>query len=383
MIRHHVLSGADQPERLDAALSGRRIGLMTNPTGVDHRLRSTVDLLHARFRLTALFAPEHGLRGDLQAGAAVKTVTDPETGIPVYSAYGENSHFTPEMLDAFDVLVFDIQDVGARFYTYLYSLSYAMESCAKAGKKMVVLDRVNPLGGLKRAGTILDPAFASFVGNYELPTRYGLTIGEYARYVRDYLKLDLDLTVLPLVGWQRWMLLDDTDLPWVLPSPNLPTLESALCYTGTCIFEGTNCSEGRGTTIPFQVVGAPYVDGSALEKRMAEIDTPGIHFRRASFCPTFSKHESLVCHGVQMHILDRDLADPTAAGLLLCEAIRDLYPNQFEMIHWEGEREFAIDKLLGTDAFRTGQKGAEALIREAAAGQDAFGMKTEKYHLYQ
>ena len=383
MNRNHVLSGVDQLKRLDTPLSGRRVGLMTNPTGVDHNLRSTIDLLHARFRLTALFAPEHGIRGDLQAGAAVTDVTDPETGIPVFSAYGDKSHFTPEMLEAFDVLVFDIQDVGARFYTYLYSLSYAMEACAKAGKKVVVLDRVNPLDGKTRAGTILDPVFASFVGDYELPTRYGLTIGEYALYVRDYLKLDLDLTVVPLAGWQRWMLLDDTDLPWVLPSPNLPTLESALCYTGTCIFEGTNCSEGRGTTIPFQVIGAPYMDAAALEKRMAEISTPGIHFRRASFCPTFSKHQSRVCHGVQMHITDRHLADPTSAGLLLCEAIRDMYPDHFQMIRWEGEKEYAIDKLLGTDAFRKGQKSAKEMILDAAAGLEAFGRETEQYHLYQ
>ena len=383
MNRNHVLSGVDQLKRLDTPLSGRRVGLMTNPTGVDHNLRSTIDLLHARFRLTALFAPEHGIRGDLQAGAAVTDVTDPETGIPVFSAYGDKSHFTPEMLEAFDVLVFDIQDVGARFYTYLYSLSYAMEACAKAGKKVVVLDRVNPLDGQTRAGTILDPVFASFVGDYELPTRYGLTIGEYALYVRDYLKLDLDLTVVPLAGWQRWMLLDDTDLPWVLPSPNLPTLESALCYTGTCIFEGTNCSEGRGTTIPFQVIGAPYMDAAALEKRMAEISTPGIHFRRASFCPTFSKHQSRVCHGVQMHITDRHLADPTSAGLLLCEAIRDMYPDHFQMIRWEGEKEYAIDKLLGTDAFRKGQKSAKEMILDAAAGLEAFGRETEQYHLYQ
>lgn len=383
MNRNHVLSGVDQLKRLDTPLSGRRVGLMTNPTGVDHNLRSTIDLLHARFRLTALFAPEHGIRGDLQAGAAVTDVTDPETGIPVFSAYGDKSHFMPEMLEAFDVLVFDIQDVGARFYTYLYSLSYAMEACAKAGKKVVVLDRVNPLDGQTRAGTILDPVFASFVGDYELPTRYGLTIGEYALYVRDYLKLDLDLTVVPLAGWQRWMLLDDTDLPWVLPSPNLPTLESALCYTGTCIFEGTNCSEGRGTTIPFQVIGAPYMDAAALEKRMAEISTPGIHFRRASFCPTFSKHQSRVCHGVQMHITDRHLADPTSAGLLLCEAIRDMYPDHFQMIRWEGEKEYAIDKLLGTDAFRKGQKSAKEMILDAAAGLEAFGRETEQYHLYQ
>ena len=382
MKRFHVLSGADRLETADPLLKEGRVGLMTNPTGVDRQLRSTIDLVSAGYRLTALFAPEHGIRGDAQAGAEVKNTLDPETGVPVFSAYGENSRFTQEMLDAFDVLVFDIQDVGARFYTYLYSLSYAMEACARAGKALIVLDRINPIGGLRREGTVLDPAFASFVGDYELPTRYGLTIGEYALYVRDYLKLNLDLTVIPLAGWERWMLLDDTDLPWVIPSPNLPSLETALCYPGTCIFEGTNCSEGRGTTLPFQVIGAPYIDGGALEKRMSEMRIPGIHFRRVSFCPSFSKHQGRMCHGVQMHITDRDSCDVTAAGLLLCEAVRDMYPDQFEMIRWGEDSAYAMDRLLGTDAFRLGRLSASALIRAHQARVDAFSRKTEAFHLY-
>ena len=377
-----VLSGVDRLHMVDGRLKGRRVGLMTNPTGVDHQLNSTIDLIHSRYRLTALFAVEHGIRGDAQAGAKVENTVDAATGVTVYSAYGKNNHFNQEMLDAFDVLVFDIQDVGARFYTYLYSLAYAMEACARGGKEMVVLDRVNPLGGLKRTGTILDTRFASFVGDYELPTQYGLTIGEYARYVRDYLKLDVSLTVVPLQGWRREMYLDDTDLPWVAPSPNCPDLAAALCYTGTCIFEGTNCSEGRGTTLPFQVVGAPYMDGAALANRMNALELPGLRFRSTAFCPTFSKYQGELCHGVQMHIVDRERCDVFAGGLLLMDAIRKMYPEQFAFIRWSDEAPYAVDKLLGTDVYRTGAVTAEALIAQSREPVRRFGERVEKYLLY-
>ena len=382
MEKHPVLSGIDRIATVLDQLDGKRVGLMTNPTGINHALQSTIDILNASCRLTALFAVEHGIRGDAQAGAAVESTVDEETGITVYSAYGKNSHFTKEMLDAFDVLVFDIQDVGARFYTYLYSLSYAMEACSRAGKSMIVLDRINPLGGIRTGGTVLDPAFSSFVGNYELPTQYALTIGEYALYVKDYLHLELPLTVVPLAGWERWMRLDDTDLPWVMTSPNCPTLDTALCYIGTCIFEGTNCSEGRGTTMPFQLIGAPFIRAGELEKRLSELDTPGIQFRRASFVPTFSKHAGQTCHGVQMHILDRDRADVFAAGLLLCDTIRKMYPEAFRFIQWEGDPCYSIDKLLGTDVYRTGRMTAEELILTSREKVDRFTAETKKYHLY-
>lgn len=382
MKRYHVLSGIDNIGTVDGLLSGKRVGLMTNPSGMDHNLKSTVDILKERCNLTALFAPEHGIRGDAQAGAAVENCVDPETGVTVYSAYGPNSHFTQEMLDAFDVLVFDIQDVGARFYTYLYSLSYAMEACNRAGKSMIVLDRVNPLGGLKCCGTTLDKGLSSFVGDYELPTQYGLTIGEYAQYARSYMGLDLELHVVPLKGWERGMLLDDTDLPWVMPSPNCQNLDAALCYVGTCIFEGTNCSEGRGTTIPFQAVGAPFLDGGELEKRMADIETPGIHFRRISFCPTFSKHQGEMCHGVQMHITDRDSCDAVAAGLLLCDTIRKMSGDKFSYLHWDSDERYPFDRLLGTDAYRTGKMTAEELIRVAGERSRRFQADTLQFRLY-
>ena len=382
-MKAHVLSGLDGISRFDDLLQGKRVGLMTNPTGIDHQLRSSIDILNERYRLSALFGCEHGVRGDAQAGDRVDTYTDAQTGVTVYSVYGKSDRMTREMLDTFDVLVFDIQDVGARFYTYLYSLSYAMEECAKAGKTVLVLDRINPIGGIRRGGTILDLRFRSFVGDYELPTQTGLTIGEYARYIRHYLKLDLDLHVAPLTGWSRGMYLDDTDLPWVAPSPNCQSLATALVYIGTCVFEGVNVSEGRGTTQPFELIGSPWINAAALEKRMAALDMPGLHFRRASFKPTFSKYQNELCRGVQVHITDREKADVFLGGLKLLETIRDMYPEKLEYLSWGESRIHSLDKLLGTDAFRTGRLTADEVSQTYAPGVAAFSEAVKPFLLYQ
>ena len=382
-MKAHVLSGLDGISRFDDLLQGKRVGLMTNPTGIDHQLRSSIDILNERYGLSALFGCEHGVRGDAQAGDRVDTYTDAQTGVTVYSVYGKSDRMTREMLDTFDVLVFDIQDVGARFYTYLYSLSYAMEECAKAGKTVLVLDRINPIGGIRRGGTILDLRFRSFVGDYELPTQTGLTIGEYARYIRHYLKLDLDLHVAPLTGWSRGMYLDDTDLPWVAPSPNCQSLATALVYIGTCVFEGVNVSEGRGTTQPFELIGSPWINAAALEKRMAALDMPGLHFRRASFKPTFSKYQNELCHGVQVHITDREKADVFLGGLKLLETIRDMYPEKLEYLSWGESRIHSLDKLLGTDAFRAGRLTADEVSQTYAPGVAAFSEAVKPFLLYQ
>ena len=382
-MKAHVLSGLDGISRFDDLLQGKRVGLMTNPTGIDHQLRSSIDILSGRYGLSALFGCEHGVRGDAQAGDRVDTYTDAQTGVTVYSVYGKSDRMTSEMLDTFDVLVFDIQDVGARFYTYLYSLSYAMEECAKAGKTVLVLDRINPIGGIRRGGTILDLRFRSFVGDYELPTQTGLTIGEYARYIRHYLKLDLDLHVAPLTGWSRGMYLDDTDQPWVAPSPNCQSLATALVYIGTCVFEGVNVSEGRGTTQPFELIGSPWMDAAALEKRMAALDMPGLHFRRASFKPTFSKYQNELCHGVQVHITDREKADVFLGGLKLLETIRDMYPEKLEYLSWGESRIHSLDKLLGTDAFRAGRLTADEVSQTYAPGVAAFSEAVKPFLLYQ
>ena len=376
-----VLSGVDRIDLADGVLRGRRVGLMTNQTGIDRHFRSTIDLLHGRYCLTALFAVEHGIRGDVQAGQAYETRPDPATGVPVYAVYGKTHRLTPEMLAAFDVFCFDMQDVGARFYTYLYALSYAMEECAKAGKPVVVFDRINPLGGERVEGTVLDPRFASYVGAYPLPTRYGLTIGEYALWVRDHLRLDLDLTVIPLEGWKRGMYGDEIDLPWVAPSPNCASLHTAFAYVGTCVFEGTNVSEGRGTTMPFEYIGAPWIDADRLAARMRERGLPGLWFRPVSFTPAASKYAGESCHGVQVHITDRREARVVEGGLTLLDEIRALYPDRLEYIPSTMGAWF-IDKLLGTDAYRLGQYDAHALMEAHRPAREAFTEARKPFLLY-
>lgn len=381
-MKARVLTGLDQLGLAEEKLRGRRVGLMTNPTGIDRDFRSAIDILFENYSLSALFACEHGVRGDRQAGASIEPFEDPDTGVMVYSCYGNTRRLTEGMLAAFDVLVFDMQDVGARFYTYLYSLSYAMEACARAGKPVIVLDRPNPVGGERVSGTVLQKKFHSFVGEYELPTRYALTIGEYALWVRDHLRLKLDLTVIPLSGWRREMYQDDTDLPFIAPSPNIPTVGAAVLYGGTCVFEGTNLSEGRGTTLPFELIGAPYVNSRELEKRMAALQLPGLHFRRASFTPQFSKWAGETCHGVQVHVTDRKAADPFGGGLMLLEQIRSLHPDAFEWRQPETGDIFTIDRLLGTDDYRKGKLDVRGLINAHQPLLDEFTAQKKRFELY-
>lgn len=383
MHKAHVLSGLDNLHTVDALLRGRRIGLMTNPTGIDHSLRSGIDIFHERYHLTALLACEHGVRGNVQAGDHIDTYTDEDTGVPVFSCYGGTERPTPEMLDAFDVFVFDMQDVGARFYTYMYSLSFAMEACAAAGKPVIVLDRINPIGGETVQGTLLDERFSSFVGEYAMPSRHGLTIGEYALWVKDYLRLDLDLTVVPLSGWERWMYLDDTDVPWVAPSPNLATLQAALTFPGTCLFEATNLSEGRGTTLPFELVGAPWVNAHAWETALSSLNLPGIGFRRAYFTPTFSKHQGAMCSGVQVYVLDRHAANICEAGLYMIQTLQQLFGGDFALRPREDQvAQMRMDLLLGTDELSHGPADAAAIIERHRPHIAAFQEQTRAYRLY-
>ncbi|MDR2656224.1 MAG: DUF1343 domain-containing protein [Oscillospiraceae bacterium] len=401
-----VLSGLDRLDEYAALLNGSRIALMTNPTGVDRRLRSCVSIIGGRYNLTALFACEHGVRGNLQAGDYVESYVDDETGVTVYSLYGSSPRMTPEMLDAFDVFVFDMQDVGARFYTYLYSLAYAMEDCAAAGKRVVVLDRPNPLGGETVQGTLLDERFASFVGMYAMPTRYGLTIGEYARWLRDYRRLGLELDVVPLAGWERRMYHADTGLQWIAPSPNIPTPTTALVYSGTCVFEGTNLSEGRGTTQPFELIGAPWLNGAELARRMNALlnnnnrpaitglshaerkSVAGLLFRPVYFTPTFSKHQGELCSGVQMHVIDPRVANPFAAALYMLQAIAGMHPDQFALLS-RGEAEqgaaaqMKADLLLGADAIDMGHMDIQGLIETHEPLVRHYQEMTRVYRLYE
>ena len=376
-MRAHVQCGADNLRLVWDKLAGKRLGLMTHPCGYDAHLVSTIDLLHQNGRLCALFGCEHGLRGAAQAGAAVSDEIDAETGVPIFSLFGDIHAPTPEMLDEIDVMVVDLQDIGSRFYTYVYSMCYAIEACARAGKSVVVLDRINPLSGLNAQGTILDERFHSFVGEYAVPTRHALTIGEFARFFVGYRKIDVDLTVAPLTGWTRDMYLDDTDSIWTPPSPNMPSMMSALNYPGTCLFEGTNISEGRGTSIPFEVIGAPFIDGARLEKAMRAQKLPGMGFRRAGFTPTFSKFAGEACQGVQVYVTDRSVADTALAGLVLLETIMDLWPNDAKI-----DRAPHFNNLLGDDAFQLGREDARALMARHRPLVQDFERRAAAYRLY-
>ena len=383
-MQEKIKSGIDRlvSGELLSSVKGKRIGLITNPTGVDSSLRSSIDILSDIADLRILFAPEHGVRGDLQAGVKMTNYTDEKTGLPVFSLYGGVHHIPADIISSLDAIVFDIQDVGARFYTYMYTLSYVMEDCALHGKEMIVLDRINPIGGVAPEGTILDRRFSSFVGRFPIATRHNMTIGEFALYINDTEEIGCPLTVVPILGWSRDMLFSDTSLPFVSPSPNIPTPDTCLLYVGTCLAEGTNLSEGRGTTHPFELIGAPYINGQYLADAMNEMKLPGVIFRPCHFVPTFSKHEGDLCSGVQLHITDRRNIKPFETGLRLIDMIKRTYSEfAFRDLKDQSGRMF-IDKLLGSDALRSDSFDADAFMNELVNPLAEYESKIKGYYLY-
>lgn len=382
MKKQTVKSGIDRLAAILPDITGARIGLITNPTGIDKSFRSTIDLLHEQGLLCCMFSPEHGVRGDLQAGAEVLSYTDSITNLPVYSLYGHTPHIPQEILDSLDIVAFDIQDVGARFYTYMYTLSYAMQDCAKAGKRVLVFDRINPIGGVKPEGTVLDPAFASFVGRFPLATRYNLTMGEYARYINDTQHIACNLTVVSAEGWTRDCFYDETDLMWIAPSPNLPSIDGCLCYIGTCLAEGTNLSEGRGTTRPFEMIGAPWLDAERVADAMNGQNLPGVKLRPCYFTPMFSKHANALCRGIQFHITDRRAFLPFETALRTFDLIRRTHAEfAFLPPLKENGRPF-IDLLLGTDAFRDEQFDADVFLKQQRAKLADYEKNIRPYYQY-
>jgi len=379
-----VRSGVDRLAAYDRLLRGKRIGLITAPTGLTGELVPTIDLLHERWRLAALFSPEHGVRGDQEAGGLVGTYRDERTGVPVYSLYRQDSkRMTAEMLDQVDLVVYDIQDTGVRYYTFIYTMLYALEDCARAGKSFVVLDRVNPLGGAAVEGNRLKEDCRSFVGNYPgLCMRYGLTAGELAAMANDRMGWKADLHVVPLEGWRREMLFPDTDMLWIPPSLGLPRFETNLLYPGTCLVEGTNLSEGRGTAFPFELIGAPFLDGERLAAEMNRLKLPGVIFRPACFKPASSKHQGELCRGVQLHVTDVRTLRPVETGIRLLDTIRREFPAfAFLPPVREGGRPF-IDLLGGDSLFGDGFRDAEALLERFRAESEEFAMEKAAYHLY-
>jgi uncharacterized protein YbbC (DUF1343 family) len=356
-------------------LRGRRVGLLAHQASVDRRLVHAVARLRELrgVRLVALFSPEHGLWGAAQDLAAVASTRDALTGLRVISLYGARLAPTPAMLRGLDLLLIDLQDVGSRYYTFQWTMALAIQACARAGVRVLVLDRPNPLGGALVEGNIPDPAFASFVGLYPLPARPGLTIGEVARHLQAFHRLDGAVDVVALRGWRRVMLWEDTGLPWVPPSPNMPTPDTARVYPGGCLLEGTNLSEGRGTTRPFEWVGAPWLDPHAYASALAAEGLPGIVFRPARFRPTFQKWAGRLCGGVQLHVTDRARFKPFLTGLALVAVARRLAPRAFRWRRppYEYERRrLPIDILLGTDRIRLALERGRPL-REIERGWQA------------
>ena len=387
-MKRTVYNGADRLAAADKLLRGRRLGLITNPTGVRRDLVSTIDVLHEQYCLTALYSPEHGVRGDAQGGVMIPDGPDPLTGVMNHSLYGTTRRLTPAMVKDVDVIVVDIQDVGARFYTYLYTMAYAMEACKAMGLPMVLLDRIDPIGGVKVEGTRIEENCRSFAGDYALPARTGVTLGEMARYLAGTRpgQFGCELTVVPVEGWTRDTYADETDLSWVIPSPNLPTIDQAEIYIGTCPLEGTNVSEGRGTTTPYMTVGAPWMDGHAVAEAMNARHLPGVRFRAGCFTPTSRKYAGQTCYSVTQHLTDRRAYRSFETGLLLIETIRALHPGDFtfnEAVDAEGITRYRFDELLGTDAFRTGRMTAEEILRSCAPGVAAYREEMRPYLLYE
>jgi len=350
--RSEVLTGLDRPDQLRPLLGGKRVGIVTNHTARDRQGRHIVDILvdTPDVNVTALFAPEHGIYGLADAGEKIADGLDPRHGLPVRSLYGRTRKPTAAMLADVDVLVFDIQDIGARFYTYIYTMALAMEAAAEKGIPFVVLDRPNPINGRAVEGPILDPNYASFVGMYPMPVRHGMTAGELARMFNGEHWLaggvQADLTVVPMLNWRRGMWYDQTGLPWIKPSPNMPDLETAIVYPGLCLLEGTNISEGRGTDAPFLQFGAPWLDPAQLTERLNALNIPGARFEPAAFTPASSKHADQQCHGCRISVTDRDIFEPFFAGVQIIDVLYRISGDKFQ---WRPDH---FDRLCGTDEIR-------------------------------
>lgn len=368
-------------------VANKRVGIICNHTSrLSNGVHLVDTLLHLGVNVTALFGPEHGIRGTASAGETIGRTTDAGTGLPVYSLYGKFKKPTPEMLADVDVLVFDIQDVGARFYTYLSTMAYAMEAAAEQGKSVIILDRPNPVNGVDVEGPLLDTAFRSFVGLFPIPPRHGMTLGELAKMIIGEKWLGLSstvaLTVIPMEGWHRIMWYDDTGLPWIPPSPNMRTVSTAVVYPGTCLFEGTNVSEGRGTDNPFEYIGAPWINADTIARRLNSLSPDGVRFEPLDFTPVADsvaaanpKYKNEPCHGVYVHVIDRSVYRPVSTALLMLSTLREFYQPQFQF-HAK-----TFDRLAGTSSVRTELESKGAYSPEN--GDEKFKEARRKYLMYE
>jgi uncharacterized protein YbbC (DUF1343 family) len=359
IMKRRVQTGLDIFDRKwPAKFKGARAGLLVNPASVNKKLEHAVDLFlkSRKVELKALFGPQHGIRGETQDNMIEwKGFKDKKTGLPAYSLYSHTRKPEPSMMKDIDVMVMDMQDVGSRYYTFIWTMELCMQACNELDKSIVILDRPNPLGGKIMEGPVLDIAYSSFVGQRPLPIRHGMTVGEIGGYLKSEFYQSLDFHVISMRGWTRKMWFDETGLPWVIPSPNMPTLDTAIVYPGMCLLEGTNVSEGRGTTRPFEICGAPFIEPDALIKRLIESRFTGVMFRPLYFEPAFQKHAGKLCGGVQIHVSNREKFASFKTGVAIIKAIHDLYPDKFQWnkppYEYESKK-MPIDILAGTDRLR-------------------------------
>lgn len=372
-------------------LHGRRVGLVCNQASVLPDLRHAADVFreHSEINLTTLFGPQHGIRGDVQYNM-IETphVVDRRTGIMVYSLYSEVREPNEEMLADVDDIVVDLQDVGCRIYTFIYTMANCMIAARKFGKRVIVCDRPNPIGGNAVEGNITEHEFKSFVGQFELPTRHGMTIGELARMLNEHFGIGCDLEVVQMEGWSRGMWGDETGLPWVLPSPNIPDVDTCVVFPATVHVEGTELSEGRGTTLPFLLNGAPFIDPYAWASELRKLDFPGVAFREAYFRPTFCEFAGQTCGGIQIHVTDREAFTPVIVGIAIVKSAYDLFSSDF---NWrQSAYEYVFDKnpfdvICGTDKIRKQLETGvpiTAIEAEWRSGLEAFTNARAPFLLY-
>ncbi len=339
-------------------LKNWRIGLICNQASVNHQFRHAADLFfeNPEINLTTLFGPQHGIRGDVQDNMIETSHSiDKQTNLPIYSLYSETREPTGEMLENVDAIVFDLQDVGCRVYTFIYTMAKAMRACAKFGKKFVVCDRPNPVNGVNIEGNLLEKGHESFVGMFPIPMRHGLTVGELALFFNREFDINCELEIIELENWAREDFFDETDAPWVLPSPNMPTVDTAVVFPATVFLEGTQVSEGRGTTKPFEILGAPYVDAKEFTDSLNKLQLPGVIFRETNFLPTFQKHQNTICGGTFLHISDRQKFKSVLTGIAIIKILFEMYPNDFKWkippYEYEYERN-PFDVIAGTTKIR-------------------------------
>lgn len=370
----------DDPKR-----RSKRYGLATNPAAVSSRgVPAWKAFLEQGLGLACCFGPEHGFRGAAQD--AVQMDDENFRGIPAYSLYGKRFKPEPWMLEPLDAVVFDMQDVGCRYYTFLYTLAYIMEICEKVGTPLIVLDRPNPIGGIRVEGSPIPKNMDSFVGGYGLPPRYGMTIGEFAMYLKGEYYPGVQLEVVRMSGWEARQPWEETDLPWPLPSPNLPTLTCAELYPGTCLAEGTWLSEGRGTARPFEIIGAPFIDGEAVREQLSALGLPGVVFLSLFFTPTASKHQGELCEGILVSPVDRQAMRSLDIGIAVIHTIHRMYPSEFRWRDdWDNPELTFFDKLAGGTELRSMiDRGAslDECTAFAHCGEEAFSSLRKKYLLY-